>query len=79
MGLADPASVDLLERAQGKTLAAGPRTSEAVWGPEFLPFAAHYSPAAAGHPGLRVQAAVRLRDGRPRFPAARCQPSRCVC
>ena len=67
MGLADPASVDLLERARGKALAAGPRTSEAVWGPEFLPFAAHYSPAAAGHPGLRVQAAVRLRDSRSSF------------
>jgi hypothetical protein len=65
VGLADPASVDLLERVRGKVPAAGPRMSEAVWGQEFLPFAAHYGPAAAGHPGLRVQAAVRLRDGRP--------------
>ena len=41
-------------------LAAGPRTSEVIWGPEFLPFAAHYSPAAAGHPGFCMQAALRV-------------------
>ena len=30
------------------------RAKRAVWGPEFLSFAAHYSPAAAGHPVLQV-------------------------
>ena len=62
MGLADPASVDLLERARGKALAAGPRTSEAVWGPEFLPFAAHYSPAAAGQSACKQPFAYETAD-----------------
>jgi hypothetical protein len=30
---------------EGNALAAGPRTSDAVWDPEFLPFAADYSSA----------------------------------
>ena len=79
VGLADPASADLLECARGNALAAGPGTSEAVRSPEFLHSAAHYSPAAAGHARLRVQAAVRLRDGGCELPAARCQPGRCGC
>ena len=50
-----------------------PGTSAAVWSPEFLPAAADHRPAAAGHAGVRLQAAVRLRRGRRGLPATRRQ------
>ena len=49
-----------LEHGRGNALAAVPGTSAAVWGPELLLASADHRPAAAGHAGVHVQAAVRL-------------------
>jgi len=42
-------------------LARAPGTSTTVWSPELLLASANHCPAAVGHAGVRVQAAVRLR------------------
>ena len=74
VGLADPAAAHHLERGRAEALAAVAGTGAAVWGPELLLAAADHGPAAAGHAGVHVQAAVRLRRGGPGLPAAGRQP-----
>ena len=74
VGVADPATAHHLERGRAEALATVAGTSAAVWGPELLLAAADHGPAAAGHAGVHVQAAGRLRRGGRGLPAARRQP-----